>query len=59
MAGLLGRQSWLLLRRSRRQLSVLIDHDGVVEIVVFELVAERVMLAGRRSLRLRQPLGLG
>jgi hypothetical protein len=60
MAGLLDRQG-LLWWGSRWWLGMLVDHDGVVEVVVLKVVLEGIgIVLGRRcSLRLAQLLGLG
>jgi hypothetical protein len=59
MAGLLRRKRGLLWRGAGGRKSVLVNHDGIIKIVIFEVVLEGIVLRRRRSLRLGQLLSLG
>ena len=52
-----GPRVWLGGGGGGRQ-SVLVNHDGIIKIVIFEVVLEGIVLCRRRSLRLGQLLSL-
>lgn len=59
MAGLLGRKRGLLWWGAGWRQSVLVNHDGIVKVVIFKLVVEGIVLRRRGRLRLGKLLSLG